>query len=225
MDHQEALRLTATERYLMEDLSPELREQFEEHFFECSDCALDLRATSAFIEQTKRILGEKVETSAIPEPAPVASPAGWFSWFRPAFAVPVFALLLAIVAYQNFFTYPHLRAAAENPRVVPWASINARTRGGDAAKVAATRDGGFVLFVSVPPDARFSQYFADLYDSSGKFQWSVPISAQPADDTTVIEVPAGNQVQGSYSLVLRGIDSTGQSNEISRKPFELQMGK
>ena len=35
MDHSEAVQLMATERYLLGELSPDQREAFEEHFFEC----------------------------------------------------------------------------------------------------------------------------------------------------------------------------------------------
>ena len=41
-------------------------------------------------------------------PVPVSKAAGWLAWLRPAFAVPVFALLLAVVGYQNFVTVPRL---------------------------------------------------------------------------------------------------------------------
>jgi anti-sigma factor RsiW len=44
MDHQEAVRQNATEKYLLDELDPELRDQFEEHLFDCQDCALDVRA-------------------------------------------------------------------------------------------------------------------------------------------------------------------------------------
>ena len=55
MDHNEAIRLMGAEQYLLNELSPELREQFEEHLFECTDCANDVRAGALFIEQTKAI--------------------------------------------------------------------------------------------------------------------------------------------------------------------------
>jgi len=44
MDHQEAVSLGATERYLLGTLDEEQLEAFEEHFFGCLDCAEDVRA-------------------------------------------------------------------------------------------------------------------------------------------------------------------------------------
>jgi len=47
MDHSEAVREMAAERYLLDELEPEAREAFEEHVFDCPECALDLRAARA----------------------------------------------------------------------------------------------------------------------------------------------------------------------------------
>jgi anti-sigma factor RsiW len=35
MKHEEAVQQLAIERYLLDELTPELREQFEEHLFDC----------------------------------------------------------------------------------------------------------------------------------------------------------------------------------------------
>ena len=49
MDHNEAIEQMAAERYLLDELTPELRDAFEEHAFDCPECTLDLRAGAAFI--------------------------------------------------------------------------------------------------------------------------------------------------------------------------------
>src|SRR5258708_31824012 len=129
MDHDEAVRQKATERYLLDELDPGLKDQFEEHLFDCQDCALDVRAAAMFVEQVKVVLGEPTVTSSMQTPVTVPAKAGWLAWFRPAFAVPVLAVLLAVVGYQNFVTYPRLMQAANQPQVGPWASVNVSTRG------------------------------------------------------------------------------------------------
>jgi anti-sigma factor RsiW len=53
MGHDEAVRILATEKYLLGELSPELRDQFEEHLFDCQRCAFDLRATATFLDHAK----------------------------------------------------------------------------------------------------------------------------------------------------------------------------
>src|ERR1700690_312483 len=140
MDHTEAVRQKATERYLLDELDPEVRDQFEDHLFDCQDCALDVRTAAMFVEQSKVVLAEPNATS--PVGVPLAAPAkrGWLAWFRPAFAVPVLALMLAVIGYQNFVTVPNLLQAANQPQVGPWGSVNVGTRG-VAPTVIQTHDG------------------------------------------------------------------------------------
>ena len=58
MNHNEAVRENATEKYLLNELDPAVRDQFEEHLFDCQECALDLRTAATFVEQSKVILSE-----------------------------------------------------------------------------------------------------------------------------------------------------------------------
>src|ERR1035441_1684537 len=41
MDHDAVVRQNMTERYLLNELDPEARDEFEEHYFDCPDCAAD----------------------------------------------------------------------------------------------------------------------------------------------------------------------------------------
>ena len=221
MDHDEALRQNATERYLLDELDPDVKDQFEEHLFDCQDCALDVRAAAMFVEQTKVILAEP--TAALPVREPIPAKAGWFAWLRPAFAVPVLALLLAVVGYQNFVTYPHLTAAANQPQVGPWASVNVSTRG-SAPTVIKTHPGeGFALLVNLPPEDGFASYAGDLYNPAQKQEWSGAISTAAAQEARQIYIPGRNRQAGTYTLVVRGITATGESKEISRLPIDLQI--
>jgi hypothetical protein len=225
MDHEEAIRLTATERYLLNELPADQRDQFEEHFFACTECATDLRAGFQLIEKSKEILAEPAPRtpSLVPRRAP--APSGWIAWLRPAYAVPALALLLAVVVYQNMVTVPEMKAAIENPHLLPWTTVKTRTRGASESKVEAQPGRGFALFVNIPPDPSFSSYRADVYNPAGAKEWSLPISANSNQDTYVVQVPARNREAGTYSLVLTGITNTGQTAEVSRTPFELQLEK
>src|ERR1035438_7404470 len=132
MDHDAVVRQNMTERYLLNELDPEARDEFEEHYFDCPDCAADVQAGALFVEQSKVVLGseeskgilsERPAASPVQVPVPVPASSGWFTWLRPVFAVPVLALLLAVIGYQNRF-YPkgrqRLRCKCPSPyRRVP----------------------------------------------------------------------------------------------------------
>ena len=219
MDHAEAVRLKATERYLLNELDPDQLDQFEEHLFDCPECAVDVRSAAMMVEQAKTVLAEpEAQTKKVPVPKP--SP--WLAWLRPAFAVPTFALLLAVIGYQNFVVYPGIKQAANSPYVVPATAVNIASRGATPAITAKTA-APFILLVNIPSESRFSSYIADLYDPSGKIQWSLPISAEAANDTVPVRIP-GQHAAGTYALAVRGIlQGSGTPEEIGRQPFDLRL--
>ena len=224
MDHKEAVRLKVTERYLLDELDPELRDQFEEHLFDCQDCALDVRAAAMFVEQSKGILAEPAVQPAVKVPAWVAAKPGWLTWLRPAFAIPVLALLLAVLGYQNFVTYPKLMQAANEPQIGPWASVNVSTRGAGETTVLKAHPGeGFGLLVNFPPQDGFASYVVDLYNPAGKLEWSSLISAAAAGEDRQIYIPGRNRLPGTYTLVVHGITSAGKSDELSRHPIDFEI--
>src|SRR5579864_7251175 len=108
MDHHEAMRRSAVEQYLLGELPPSERDEFEEHFFDCQECAADLKATAAFLSGAKR------ELKRGPPAAKTASigKEPWLSFlWRPAFAGPAFAALLLVIGYQNLVVYPRFAGA------------------------------------------------------------------------------------------------------------------
>jgi hypothetical protein len=223
MDHDEAVRQNATERYLLDELDPELRDQFEEHLFECRDCALDLRAGAMFVEQTKVILAEPPAASEARVTAAATAKPGWLAWLRPAFAVPVLALLLAVIGYQNFVTYPSLVATANQPQVGPWTSVNVSTRGTTANSVRVHKGEGFGVLVNFPPEDGFASYTADLYNPAGKKEGSRQIATASHEETRQVYVPGHNLESGTYTLVVNGVTQGGESKEISRHPIDVQI--
>ena len=218
MDHTAVVRQKMTERYLLDELDPELRGEFEEHFFDCSECALDVRAGAQFVAHSKTVLAER------PEPTPVRGipnrrPVGWFAWLRPAFAAPVLALLLAVVGYQNLVTYPHLN----QPQVLPSASVNFGTWGAGGPAAAVPEGKGLLLFVRIPPDGAYVRYAADLYSPGGKLEGSFTIVPSPGQDQWPVIVPGIHREAGTYTMSVRGIDASGRSKELGHTSFELQI--
>jgi len=232
MDHDMVVRQKMTERYLLDELDPAARDEFEEHFFDCKECALDVHAGALFVEQSKVVLAEKSElvAAALPPTASVPAIPRWLAWFRPAVFVLVMVLLLTVVAYQNLVTYPHLQQALNRPQVLPWASVNVGTWG-SGEPVITTRPGeGFLLFVRIPPESGYSQYTAQLYNPAGKLEWSLAIPVASGKETSTqdqwpVQVPRANQEAGSYTLIVRGVTAAGESKDIGRTSFELQIHK
>jgi len=225
MDHTESIRLMAAEKYLLGELTPEAREQFEEHFFDCQECALEVRAGAAFVEHSKVVLSGPVAVSSARASVPASAQPGWFAWLRPAFVVPVLAALLAVIGYQNLVTYPQLQQAAASPQILPWASINVSTRGVSTTRISPRAGEGFHLLVNIPPDGRYASYTFDLSSPSGKLAWSRTIAAASSDDARSIYVPGANQEQGVYALAVHGITAAGESSDLGRYSIDVQIQK
>jgi hypothetical protein len=224
MNHDMVVRQKMTERYLLDELEPGERDQFEEHLFDCPDCALDVRAGSAFVEQSKEILAESAPAIA-PVPLPAPTPRGWFGWLRPAFAVPALALLLIVIGYQNLVTYPRLQQALNQPQVLPWASVNVGTWGAGGPTITAAPGEGFLLFLRIPPDGTYDHYRADLYNPAGKVEWSLTIPASPGQDQWPVQIPGADRQEGTYALAVHGVAATGESKDLGRTSFDLQIRK
>lgn len=67
MDHSTAIEMQAAERYWQGGLSEAQREQFEEHFFGCAECAEEVRWEKLFMEQARAEL-DKASDAPTPEP-------------------------------------------------------------------------------------------------------------------------------------------------------------
>jgi hypothetical protein len=232
MNHDEALQQRATEKYLLDELDPTLRDQFEEHLFDCQECALDVRAAAMFVEQTKVVLAEP-SADEVRVPVVAAAPQrvpqrGWLAWLRPAFAAPVLAMLLAVVGYQSYL----LRSANE-PQIASWASVNVNTRAGthdvEPIAVKTSAGAGFNLLVNVTPDLpgstspKYNSYTLELYNPVGRLQWSGRIPPPSPDDLRSIFVPGGELAQGKYTLTIHKIWAKGE--DIENHPIEVQIQK
>ena len=181
MDHTEAVRMQAVEKYILGELSPFYRAQFEEHYFDCADCALNLRAGVAFAAASRLYFAE----SSVPEKVVRAPRAGWFNWLKPLVAVPAFAALIAVVAYQNTVSIPRLQREAgtqsyTTAAVAPWFSlVNASVHGSSGTRVEIQPGQPFYLFfdITATPRQADSVFLLQVKDSTGKTLVQSSVSA------------------------------------------------
>jgi len=213
------------ERYLLDELTPELRDQFEEHVFDCAECSLDLRAESAFLEEAKIQLPTLVSSAPAAPRKPTPKRTDWFAWLRPAFAAPAFAALLVVIGYQNLRTIPALRSASAEPRLAPWTSFHTGTRGDAHMAVPADRKQGAVLLIEIPQENDFASYRFDLYDQQGKRIWTQTAAAsnqaEMGNGAFSLMIPGAGLQEGSYTLVVSGVTPQGGSTQIDRRVLDV----
>lgn len=223
MDHTEAVRMQAVEKYILGELSPLLRAQFEEHYFDCADCALNLRAGVAFAAASRQYFAE----STVRERVAHAPRVGWFDWLKPLVAVPAFAALIAVIAYQNTVSIPHLRQeigsqAPAASTVAPWFSlVNASVRGSSGTRVEIQPNQAFYLFFDIThaPRQADSVFRLQVQDSAGKTLVTSIVSAERAQKSVVLPIPPGFR-EGDYKLVITD-QSAGTSTPAGELPFTV----
>jgi hypothetical protein len=226
MNHNEAIREQAVERYLLRELPEDVREGFEEHFFDCDICASDLKTGAAFIDALRA------------EPQPVASPQRNLqvfskrpraAWLRPLL-VPALAASLLVVAYQNILVLPGMRqaaATAQAPAVMNNIILaNISARGANVPRAVAPPHGSFLISVDVPSRAQYTSYLCSLYAPSGERLWQIPITSQQAENAVSLRVPTDKAAAGINELRVLGVPSTGGTPvEVGRYQFTLQISQ
>jgi hypothetical protein len=226
MDHSEVVRLQAAEKYLLGELSPELREEYEEHYFECEECASDLKAAAAFTDGARELF--RKERSQRKGGVQFA---GWLGWLRPAIAAPALAALLLIVFYQSFVAIPKLQRqavasmASQSADFVSLIGANSRGEGAKVFQVHGDRPA--ILEVDIPASGAFAGYVCRIQDAAGSAIYHNRVSAADAKSTVHLVLPRGGLKPGQYSLAVLGEGASpsiaGSRNEIERLTFSVEV--
>ena len=216
MDHSEAVRLQAAEKYVLGELSPDLREQYEEHYFECEECASDVKAAAAFADGARELF--RKERSQREGRVQVR---GWLGWLRPAIAAPALAALLLIVFYQSFVTIPKLQqqtVASMRLQSADFVSlIGANSRSEAAKTFQIHKDRPAILEIDIPTTSEFGAYVCQLQDAKSRTVYEHQVSAADAKRTVHLIVPRGELRAGSYSLIVLGEASAGSGMKSPRE--------
>ena len=225
MDHEIADQTGAVERYVLGEMENEERELFEEHFFECETCSMDVRAGVVFAANTRALARDEARKRQAEKQA--TSSRGWRGWLQPAWA-PAFAmLLLAVVGYQSLVSIPRLNrevASATAPRQVGVTVLSGQARG-SAAPVERNASEPLLLVFDLTPGPAYDKYDVDILNASGSRVAELPVTAPARGGSLHILIPDENMAPGKYTLVVRGhgnSSSPSASVEVDRYSFELR---
>jgi Putative zinc-finger len=201
MDHDLAVKSQACEKYLLGELSPDLRDAYEEHYFSCAECATQLRMAAELVGAGQQIFAQ---TPAVAAGARIIQGSGgWLRWLRPAIAIPVLATLLLVVGYQNLVMIPQLKESRA-PRVLPMFSlISANTRGETVPAFTTQPNQPLGLYVDVPADAAYSTYVISVLAPSGRTTPLRSLSYAEAQKTQVVVINP-EKMAGKYTIVISG---------------------
>jgi hypothetical protein len=235
MEHSEAVRLNAAEKYLMGELTDAQRDEYEEHYFDCVACGEELKATVAFVASAKEVAREG-EAGRAEEKASARARGDWLAWLRPAFVVPAFAalVLLAVVSYQNGVTIPSLKnGASEQSTAIMSSSLHlmGSVRGGSeegntAPKLQVRPGESFLLNFDFTPSRTSSTYRWELRDEADHVVRQGSVDGEKTNREVSLAVLGGVERAGRYSLVFFVGSANGDVNvsgdEVQRLLFTVE---
>jgi hypothetical protein len=209
--HKDAVDTLAAERYLLDEMSDEDRQAFEDHFFSCDVCADDLRTATAMLQGAKAgyagpsTAGQVVPM--VPRPTAVRNPV----WYR-SVALPwaVAATLAVVAGYQSFFVVPSLRR--ETPLALIPVTLRPQSRGAEAV-VPIDRSGRpIILAVEVNELPQSGEVTYDLSSSSGGHIVSGRAAAPAPGSPLLLLMPAWTLVESMhYILSVHDAGPSGRS--------------
>ena len=221
MDHEEAIRLQAVDRYLLNELTNGERQAFEEHFFSCSECSEDLHTGAILIDNSRAVLREEFLDSVPASPGVHPSRSGWFTWWS---FVPMAAsvALLAVVSYQNLAVLPNYRrqlAEGVGAFAPPHVKVRAAVRGA-APVIPLAKGTRFFEVEAEDVDPAESGYDCSVEDATGKAyaRFHAP-TVKPGEKLSIL-LDSRTIVPGQYQLIVRRASDGG---EAGRFPFSVQM--
>lgn len=199
MDHEDAIRCQAAERYVAGELPPADCEAFEEHFFDCRECAEEVRWEQIFAANARAVARE--------EPVPPPPPGfreSWRAWFtaRPAlaFSMAANAVLLAIVVYVATGVS---RRFDTQPRLLPGYFAPAPARAAEQAQPLPAGAPSFIAHFPAP-DQPYPSYSYQILDAAGKPESAGSLKAPAAGPPELfLEVPVRQLPAGTHTLVIR----------------------
>ena len=226
MDHLEAASLGATEKYLLGMLDEAQRDAFEEHFFECLECADDIQAAAGILaeagalpEATGEAPQTRAATAAVAAAAAatvalaVASAASSRRRFRfprsGGYAVALgLAASLCLAGYQGFVVIPHLERDVQSAgalQTVPSYFLSS-SRSEAPRVVVDPADRSVALTLSRSWDRPFPSYRCELRDSAGQVRLAETVPSRSATDELEILLPVRGLSAGPYVLIVEGVE-------------------
>jgi hypothetical protein len=216
MDHHQAQASQASERYLLGEMSEPERFAFEEHYFQCEECADDVRAGTALARGIKAIGREEAARRPVVADRPERASSRWWNWLSPAALIPAAAaaMLACVVGYQSLVTIPELSESRALDTVV----LRAAARGDE--QTIDTHDGQPFTVLSFDVNAAEPgaplRYEIEPEGGAPRIQGAAKVP--PPGKPMQVTVPHRKLDRtGAWTLILK----TPQGAEIARYPFQL----
>jgi hypothetical protein len=194
MNHDDAKKSNTAEAYILDDLNPNERDAFEEHFFDCTDCTADVRDAAKVADGVRT--GIRV--------VPVKHYSRWA-------AAAAGAAVAIGLAYQYLPQVAGFRHHPSNPpsqvaRVTAHEQVIEldATRAAQTPYVIIGKESVSIDFV-IPVTDPHPAYICELRDEAGTIVGSKRVATRDeAANAVTLVVPPNTFHSGHYTLGIRG---------------------
>jgi Putative zinc-finger len=219
MVHQTAVNQHFADRYLLGELSDLERDEFEEHYFVCTECAADVQAGTLFVANARAVFRDRRNRPRREGRESI----GWFGAFRldPMLsAVATVSVALCIVLGYAASLRNQLKHAGA-PEIPETITIRPLARGAETPGVVSRGTPLLLLRFVLPPES-YQEYSYDVEGKGGSFRafGRIP-SSQISEDEVSLAIPASTMKPGVYRVTLVGTKD-GKSVEISQQQIEVR---
>jgi len=209
MSHGEALSRNAIQLYVQHNLPPDQELRFEEHYFECPECA------EAVATQQDRLSAAAAVVASPQQP--------WWRRLSSPFLVPATAALLALATFQNVVTLPSLKtqlAQLTLPQANTVIVAHQVLLGSPLGETIKTPS--VTIEMKLPEDAS-SPYYRIEFVNETKRSMSQVVPA-PDGQRLSLYIPSQTLGHGSFNVTVYGL-ATQESNPgppIGQYHFNIQ---
>jgi hypothetical protein len=208
MEHEQAMKTNAAERYLLGELTETEADSFEDHFFDCRVCAEDIRQGVRMLDAGRAVVKDEKRG---PEVVQLDSRRKRRSWIPAAVA----AMLLIGIGL------PALIQWRRSPQKLGVATLylSGTARGAADENVVTLGDKKLLLRVDVPSTQPFPRYVLTVGYERGKAIASEEVAAADTEEPVLLllsELPAG-----SYEVVIEGVREDGKRSKVTTRSFRV----
>lgn len=221
MEHSEAGKNFVVERYILGELNETQRDEFENHYFDCPECAEDLKEAAILVANVKTFFSEEIKESraAVPKRIQWLPFAGWS--LIPAVPITGCVILAVLAGYQNLVQIPAMRTHAVSKQLVLTPAIPVRAARAQPGLTFSKRSGIMSVTIAHEWEEVYSRYQIEIERASDHHVISTAEIVATSSDITASAALQGFET-GLYFLSLYG-DHEGsmERTQVARVPLTL----
>jgi hypothetical protein len=194
------------------------RHAFEEHFFDCAECAADVRAGALMRDGAKAgLLAESGarETSKVMRFEPKATRVPWYRSVVLPWAAA--ATLAMFTGYQTLRVVPSLRQREATSEALTPVTLRAATRGAETRVSMPPDVRAVTLALDVPNVAATDEIRYEIRDSTDKSVVNGRAAAPTSGSQLLLLIPIWTLTPGEHYILF--VASATTNNTLGEYPF------